>query len=161
MPNIQIRPARFDDCALIASFIHELAVYEKLQQEVECTPPILEESLFGDTPRAYALLAEADGAPAGFCLYFYNFSTFLGRPGIYIEDIFVREPFRSLGIGTLFFNAIFAIAKRQNCGRVEWSVLDWNRPAIAFYEKMGAKAMSEWLIYRMDRDRFIVQTRNC
>ncbi len=154
MASVIIREANRSDCSDIAALIQELAAYEKLENEAIATADTLEQSLFGPQPYAFALLAEAGGKLAGFCIYFHNFSTFLGKPGIYIEDIFVREMYRGLGIGKLFFARISEIAKQKDCGRIEWWVLDWNQPAIDFYAKMGAEAMAEWTVYRLTQDKF-------
>lgn len=149
-----IREARPADCSLLLGLIRELAVYEKLEHDVRADAATLEKSLFGARPFAHALIAEVDGAPAGFCLYFYNFSTFLGRPGIYIEDIFVREPYRGAGLGGRFFKQLYDIARKDQCGRIEWWVLDWNIPAIEFYRRLGAEPMSEWTVWRLGAEKF-------
>jgi GNAT superfamily N-acetyltransferase len=149
-----IRPACEDDTAVIVSLIRALAEYEKLLHEVKATEAIIRETLFGKKPYAEALLAELDGEVVGFCLFFHNFSTFLGRPGIYIEDIFVRPEFRARGIGKQFYMVLSDIAKERGCGRIEWWVLDWNKPAIDFYKKLGAKPMNEWTVYRLTEDVF-------
>ena len=149
MPDIRLRDATPQDCDLLLELIRELARYEKLEHEMRATTATLRASLFGQSPTAYAVLAEIDGKPAGFCLYFFNFSTFLGKPGIYIEDIYVRDAYRSHGIGRKFFERMSEIARERNCGRVEWSVLDWNQPAIDFYTRLGAGPMSEWTVWRL------------
>lgn len=146
---VTIRPAQPSDCAAIRDLIHELAVYEKLEDAMVATPQMLETHLF-ETKKAHALMAEADGKAVGFALYFYNFSTFLGKPGIYLEDLFVKPAARSLGIGKLLLKKLAGIAVAEDCGRFEWSVLNWNEPAIGFYKKIGAKPMDEWSVYRMD-----------
>lgn len=153
-PSLVFRAATADDTALVLAFIRELAAYEKLSHEVTATEEILREHLFGARNVAEVLLAFVDGDPAGFCLFFHNFSTFLGRAGIYIEDLFVRSEFRGQGIGRRFFRELVAIAKERDCGRIEWWVLDWNTPAINFYRAMGACPMSEWTVYRLTKDRF-------
>lgn len=147
---VTIRPAQPVDCAVICDLIRELAVYEKLENEAVATPAQLEAHLFGANVKAHAMIAEVDGKAAGFALYFYNFSTFLGKPGIYLEDLFVKPDYRALGIGKLLLKELAAIAVREDCGRLEWSVLDWNEPAIGFYKKIGARAMDEWTVYRLD-----------
>jgi GNAT superfamily N-acetyltransferase len=152
--NIVIRNAIVDDCPLLVELIRELAVFEKLEHEMAADAATIKNSLFGKNAKAYALIAEAGGKTAGFCIYFYNFSTFVGRPGIYIEDIYVREEYRKLGIGKQIFARIGEIAKAENCGRIEWWVLDWNKNAIDFYTRLGAKAMSEWTVYRITQDKF-------
>jgi GNAT superfamily N-acetyltransferase len=152
--NVAIRVATPADCLVLAELIRELARYEKLEHEVRADAQTLKESLFGAKPRAHALLAESGGEVAGFCLYFYNFSTFLGASGIYIEDIFVREAYRGHGIGRLFFARLGEIAIQEKCGRIEWWVLDWNTPAQEFYRRLGAEPMSEWTVWRLTRDKF-------
>lgn len=150
MPDdLQIRPAVESDVELIHAFILELAEYEKLSGEVAATPALLRHSLFGENPAARALIASASGEPAGFALYFTNYSTFLGRPGIYIEDLFVRERYRSMGIGRALLAHLAAIATSRGYGRMEWWVLDWNEPAIRFYESLGAQPMKEWSVHRL------------
>jgi len=150
--NVTIRPAEPRDCTAICALIKELAVYEKLESEAKATPAQLETHLFGANVKAHALMAEVEGKAVGFALYFYNFSTFLGKPGIYLEDLFVQPDCRSLGIGKMLLQKLAAIAIAQDCGRLEWSVLDWNAPAIGFYKKIGARAMDEWTVYRVDGD---------
>lgn len=153
MPNsITIRPAEPRDCAVICALIKELSIYEKLEHEAKATPAQLETHLFGADVKARALMAEVDSRPAGFALYFYNFSTFVGKPGIYLEDLFVRPDYRSHGIGKMLLQKLASIAVAENCGRLEWWVLDWNTPAIGFYKKIGARAMDEWTVYRVDGD---------
>jgi GNAT superfamily N-acetyltransferase len=148
------RSAVRGDTPIILQLIRELAVYEKLEHEVVADEAMLAEFLFGERPYAEVLIAEVDGDIAGFCLFFHNFSTFLGKPGIYIEDIFVRPEYRGQGIGKKFFAEISAIAESRNCGRVEWWVLDWNKPAITFYERMDAVAMDEWTVYRLTEEKY-------
>jgi GNAT superfamily N-acetyltransferase len=146
---IQIRPARRADAALILGFIRELAEYERLAHEVAATPADLERSLFGDPPYAHALIAETAGEAVGFAVYFFNFSTFLGRPGLYLEDLFVRPTSRGQGVGRALLQQLAAIALERGCGRLEWAVLDWNEPAIRFYRSLGARANDDWTIYRV------------
>ena len=146
--NLNIRKAMIDDVPLILKLIKELSVYEKMSKKVVATEDILRETLFGDKSYAEVLIAEIEEKPVGYALYFYNFSTFLGRPGLYIEDVFVSKEYRGRGIGTAFFKKCAYIAKENKCGRMEWIVLDWN-PARKFYEQMGAKPMKEWIIYRL------------
>ena len=147
-----IRNATISDVSTILQFIRALAEYEKLSHMVTADEATLTESLFGSQAKTYALIAETDGKPVGFAVYFYNFSTFLGRPGIYIEDIFVDPAARGRGIGKAFFEYLARKAVAERCGRVEWSVLDWNTPAIEFYESMGATALNEWKMYRLTGD---------
>jgi len=155
MNNINIRPAVERDSSLIISFIRELAEYEKLLDEMVATESLIEENLFGSGPVAYSLIAELDGKPVGFALYFFNFSTFLGRPGIYLEDLYVKPEHRALGIGKKLLAKLAKIAVEKNCGRVEWSVLDWNEPAIKFYQSVGAIPMDEWTVQRLTGDALI------
>jgi GNAT superfamily N-acetyltransferase len=152
--TITFRPAKSSDASLILEFVRELATYEKLLHEVEADEKSLAEYLFGEKAYAEVILAFAGETPAGFCLFFHNFSTFVGRPGIYIEDVFVRPEFRGHGIGKQFFGQLATIATERGCGRIEWWVLDWNQPAIDFYCSLGAKPMDEWTVYRITRDRF-------
>jgi len=147
--SVTIRQAGRSDVPLILAFIRELAEYEKLVSEVVATEGGLAETLFGREPSAFVLIAEADGAPAGFALYFFNYSTFLGRPGIFLEDLFVRPELRALGVGRALLAHLATIAKSRGCGRLEWSVLDWNQSAIGFYRKLGATAMNDWTVYRL------------
>lgn len=145
--HLEIRAARLEDLPLVLSFIRELAEYEKLLAEVTATEEKLRRTLFGPKPYAAVLLAFYDAAPAGFAVYFFSYSTFLARPSLYVEDVFVREVWRGHGIGRALFLEMFRIAKRENCGRVEWNVLDWNAPSIDFYERLGAKAQRQWIKY--------------
>lgn len=145
-----IRPARPDDAEAIADLIRELAVYEKLADQARARPDDLRRHLFGPRPVAEALIAELDGRAVGFALYFHNFSTFLGRPGLYLEDLFVQPEHRGLGIGKALFRALGRIAAERGCGRMEWAVLDWNEPAIGFYRALGARPMDEWTVFRLD-----------
>ena len=147
--DVIIRPAVADDAALVLKFIRELAVYERLDGEVVATEPLLRDTLFGARPAAEVLLAFCDDEPAGFALFFQNYSTFLGRPGIYLEDLFVRRQLRGRGIGRALLHRVARIARDRDCGRLEWAVLDWNKPAIAFYESIGATAMNEWKLFRL------------
>ncbi len=147
--EIRIRGARREDVPLILEFIRELAEYEKLSDEVVATETALERTLFGERRCAEALIAEAGEGPAGFALFFHSYSTFLGKPGIYLEDVFVRPEFRGRGIGRAFFRRLAELAVERECGRLEFGVLNWNRPAIDFYRKLGAEAMSEWTRQRI------------
>ena len=146
--NLNIRKASVEDVPLILKFIKELSVYEKMSKKVVVTEDILRETLFGDKSYAWVLIAEIEKKPVGYALYFYNYSTFLGRPGLYIDDVFVSEEYRGRGIGTAFFKKCAYIAKENKCDRMEWIVLDCN-PAREFYDHMGAKPMDEWVIYRL------------
>lgn len=152
--NTTIRAAKSSDVSLICQFIRELADFEKLSHDVTLTEESLAGHLFGEVPRAEVLLAFVGDAPAGFCLFFHNFSTFVGKPGIYIEDIFVKPEFRGRGIGKRFFKELAKLALGRDCGRIEWWVLDWNKDAIDFYTSLGAVAMDEWTVYRISQDKF-------
>jgi len=144
-----IRPAAAPDVPLILDFIRGLAAYEKLAHEVVATEAALQATLFGATPAAQVVIAEVDGRPAGFALYFFNYSTFLAQPGLYLEDLFVKPEFRGAGTGKALLLHLAKIANARGCGRMEWSVLDWNEPAIKFYEALGARRMTEWQICRL------------
>jgi len=148
-PGLTIREAQQEDTPLILSFIKDLADYEKLLHEVVATPEGLMESLFGRRNVAEVIIGEVDGQPAGFALFFHNYSTFLGRQGIYIEDLFVKPHMRGLGIGKALFAHLARIAKERGCGRLDWWVLDWNEPAKKFYASLGSVPMSEWTVYRL------------
>jgi GNAT superfamily N-acetyltransferase len=149
MPH-QIRPATAADVPLILRFIRGLAAYEKLLSEVEATEASLAATLFGPRPAAECVLAFADsGAPAGFAIFFTNYSTFLARPGLYLEDLFVEPEWRGRGIGKALLLHVAALANQRGCGRMEWSVLDWNQPAIDFYESLGAVRKTEWTTCRL------------
>lgn len=150
--SLVIRPAAPGDEALVLSLVRELAEYEELAHQVEATEAGLAEALFGPSPRVFCDIAEKDGAPAGFALWFYTFSTFRGRHGIYLEDVFVRPAFRGLGIGRALLERLAARCAAEGLGRFEWSVLNWNAPSIAFYKSLGAVAMDGWTMYRMDGD---------
>ena len=144
-----IRPARPGDVADILRLIKALAEYEKLSHEVVATEAALAQALFGPRPAAEVLLAEEDGRSVGFALFFQNFSTFLGKPGIYLEDLFVEPAFRGRGIGRDLLRAIARLAVERGCGRFEWAVLDWNAPAIGFYKSLGARPMDDWTVMRL------------
>ena len=151
-PEIQIRTAIADDAPLVLAFIRELAAYERLSDEVIATEDDLRRTLFGEPAHAGCRIAEIDGRPAGFALFFFSYSTFLGRPGLYLEDLFVRPEFRGRGVGRTVLSDLARIAVERGCGRMEWSVLDWNEPAIGFYRRLGATAMDEWTTYRLSDD---------
>ena len=135
--------------ALILSFIRELAEYERLSHEVVATEEALRDHLFGERPVAEVVIAEDGEAAAGFALFFHSFSTFLGRPGIYLEDLYVRPAFRGRGTGRALLVHLARLAKERGCGRLEWSVLDWNEPAIGFYRRIGASPVGGWTVYRL------------
>ncbi|MCG3194429.1 MAG: hypothetical protein DIJKHBIC_03688 [Thermoanaerobaculia bacterium] len=146
---LTIREARPQDVGTLVDLIRALSVYERLESECQTDPKGLEEALFGPRPFVEALLAITDGEPIGFALYFQNFSTFLGRPGIYLEDLFVIPSHRGRGIGKALLAEVAARAVARGCGRFEWSVLKWNEPAIQFYRSLGAVPMEEWQVYRL------------
>lgn len=145
----RIRPAEAADVPVIAELIRGLATFEKLDDQVSMTEERLAESLFGQHRYAETLLAEDDGTPVGFALFFHNFSTFLGLPGVYLEDLFVIPEYRGRGIGRALLRELARLAVERGCGRLEWSVLDWNSDAIGFYERLGARPNSEWTVYRL------------
>ncbi len=149
MSETLVREASGEDVALILSFIRELAKYENLSQEVVATEEALRANLFGERQFAEVLIAEHGGTPAGFALFFHNFSTFLGKPGIYLEDLYVKPELRGAGIGRRLLVHLARLAKDRGCGRLEWSVLDWNEPSIGFYESLGAVPMDDWTVYRV------------
>lgn len=146
---LSIRKSTIADTLTILKFIEGIADYEKLSHEVETTAAKLEETLFGPAPSAEVLIAHEAEKPVGFALYFHNYSTFRAKPGMYLEDLFVLPEHRGKGYGKALLEHVIHIAKERNCGRVEWSVLDWNTPAIDFYKKMGATAMDEWTVFRI------------
>jgi GNAT superfamily N-acetyltransferase len=146
---IDIRNATEPDVPLLKQFICDLAGYEKVGHECFVTEEKLRRTLFGERPAAEALIAYFDGTPAGFALFFPNYSTFLAQPGLYLEDLFVKPELRRRGIGQALFRRLAQIARERGCGRFEWSALDWNTPAIEFYKRMGATAMCEWTVYRL------------
>jgi GNAT superfamily N-acetyltransferase len=148
MSELKIRPAVKEDVPLILAFIKELAEYEKLCDQVTATEEILTEWIF-KRQKAEALIGELDGHPVGYALFFYNFSTFLGRAGIYIEDIFIRSAYRKKGYGKAFFKHIAGLCRERGCGRLEWACLDWNKPSIDFYLSLGAQPMDDWTVYRL------------
>jgi len=150
MNNVSIRPAQPGDEPVLLGLIHELAVYEREPDQVKTTPEQLATALFGPAPVAEAVLAEVEGEVAGFALFFTNFSTWVGRPGLYLEDLFVRESRRGCGVGKALLLHLAGIARERNYGRMEWSVLDWNQPAIDFYRSLGATGMDEWTVFRLD-----------
>ncbi len=148
--NLSMRPAVPADLDLIAALIRELAVYERLEAEVRFDPAVLADHLFGARPMAEVVIGEIDGEAQGFALYFHNFSTFEGRPGIYLEDLFVRPDVRGSGLGKALLAHLARLALVRGCARLEWSVLDWNQPAIGFYRKLGAKSLDAWTGMRLD-----------
>jgi GNAT superfamily N-acetyltransferase len=146
--HILLRFADEKDAGLILEFIRGLAEYEHLADQVEATEEGMRKHLF-DNHRAEVIIAEYDGAPAGFALYFHNFSTFAGKPGIYIEDLFVKPALRGKGLGRALFACLAALAVKQDCGRLEWACLNWNEPSIAFYKAQGGRPLTEWTTFRI------------
>jgi len=149
---LHIRPATPNDVSLIRELIEGLATYEKLRHECVATDHLLHSALFGARPYAEVVIAEYDGTAAGFALFFHNFSTFLARPGIYLEDLFVQPSHRGHGVGKALLRYLAALALERECGRLEWSVLDWNVDAIGFYQSLGARPQDEWTVYRVTGD---------
>jgi GNAT superfamily N-acetyltransferase len=150
--DFEIRPARLEDVPVILQLIRDLATYERAPNDVTATEPQLVDVLFGEKPVAEVLLAFEGESPVGFAVFFYNFSTWLGRPGLYLEDLFVNPEKRGKGYGRALLVALAKIARERECGRMEWAVLDWNEPAIKFYRALGAKPMHEWTVFRLTRD---------
>jgi GNAT superfamily N-acetyltransferase len=147
--EITLRPATRSDLPQVLSFIRELAVYERLEHEVTASEADLDAALFGPRPHAEVVFACLDGAPVGFALFFHNFSTFIGRPGIYLEDLYVRPEARGLGIGKRLLAWLARAALERGCARLDWAVLDWNAPSIGFYRSLGAVALDEWTTFRL------------
>jgi GNAT superfamily N-acetyltransferase len=145
----EIRPAAESDVPVILAFIKKLADYERLSHEVVATEELLRQTLFGERRVGEVAIADVEKQPVGLVIFFHNFSTFLGRSGIYIEDLFVDQTYRRRGIGRALLLYVARLAKARQCGRLEWSVLDWNEPAIQFYKQIGAVAMSDWTVYRV------------
>ena len=151
MPQFTLRKAQPGDAGLVLYFIKKLAEYEKLLDQVEADEETLHQSLFVKKA-AQVLIAEEDGTPIGYALYFYNFSTFTGRPGLYIEDVFILPEYRGKGYGTQIFRRLANIALEEGCARMEWSCLDWNEPSLQFYRNMGAVPMEEWTVQRLSEE---------
>jgi len=149
---ITIRPAREDEVPLVLQFVRELAEYEHLLHEAVASEERVRRDLFGPRPYAEVVFACLDDEPVGFALFFHNYSTFIGNPGIYLEDLFVRPNVRGKGLGKALLKWLAAEAIRRDCGRLEWAVLDWNEPSIRFYKSLGGKAMDEWNVYRLTGD---------
>jgi GNAT superfamily N-acetyltransferase len=150
--SVAIRPSHIEDAPLILAFIKELAEYERLAHTVVATEESLRQTLFGPRPAAEVLLAEIGGEPAGLALFFANYSTFMGRAGIYLEDLYVRPKFRGRGAGKALLRQIAKLAVERGCGRMEWAVLDWNEPSIQFYKSLGAQSLDDWTTYRLSGD---------
>jgi GNAT superfamily N-acetyltransferase len=153
--DFQIRPARVDDVPIILEFIRDLATYDRALAEVTATEEQLVDVLFSERPAADVLLAFKGQSPVGFAVYFHNFSTWVGRPGLYLEDLFVKPEHRGKGFGRALLVRLAKIALERNCGRMDWSVLDWNKPAIKFYHSLGAKLMDKRRVFRLTRDRIV------
>jgi GNAT superfamily N-acetyltransferase len=149
LPDFEIRRATIDDVPLILCFIKKLAHYERLAHQVVATEESLKETLFSGRKTAEVAIGYFQNKPVGLVLFFHNYSTFLGRPGLYIEDLFVDELYRRRGFGAALLRHVARLAIERNCGRLEWSVLDWNKPAVDFYTKLGAVPMSDWTVFRM------------
>lgn len=152
MPRATLRPAVPDDIPLILELIRELADYEKLVHEVKTDAQRMHDHLFGPRPYAEVLIGEVDGVAQGFALFFHNYSTWLSQPGIYLEDLYVRPAARGAGLGKALLTELARLAVERGCGRLEWSVLDWNEPAIGFYRSLGARPQDEWTVYRLTGD---------
>src|SRR5215472_1599617 len=152
VPEFQTRRARVQDVPAILQLIRDLAIYERAPDEVTATEEQLIDVLFGERPVAEVLLAFEGESPVGFAVFFYNFSTWLGRPGLYLEDLFVKPEKRGKGYGRALLIELAKIARDRGCGRMEWAVLNWNEPAIKFYRALGAKPMNEWTVFRLTRD---------
>ncbi|RMC93288.1 GNAT family N-acetyltransferase [Aquitalea palustris] len=153
--SIEIRPATRADAALILHYIRELAIYEKAEQEVVASVADIEESLFGDAASAESLICLQHGQPIGYAVYFFSYSTWLGKSGLYLEDLYITPAARGSGAGKRLLRHLAQLAVAKGCGRFEWSVLDWNQPAIDFYESFGAAAQSEWIRYRLAGDALL------
>jgi GNAT superfamily N-acetyltransferase len=149
IPNFRIERTGPQDIPLILSLIKELAEYERLSESVTATEELLREALFGEHPRAEAVLGYYEDAPVSFALFFHNFSTFIGRPGLYLEDLYVRPAMRGRGLGRAMLVYLAQVARERRCGRMEWAVLDWNEPAIKFYKSLGAVPMDDWTVFRL------------
>jgi GNAT superfamily N-acetyltransferase len=149
MASIEIRPAVASDCPAIMQFIRDLAIYEKALPEVEATQNSIHRALFGPDPKAFGLVCNVDGKSAGFAVYFFNFSTWLGKYGLFLEDLYVSTEYRGCGAGKALLKHLARLAVEKDCGRFEWNVLDWNKPSIEFYESFGALPQEEWVGYRL------------
>jgi len=150
--DFEIREGKIEDVNIIYDFIYQLAEYEKLTDEVTTTPEELAKTIFATNPHVHTIIAFYKNKPVGFALYFFNYSTFKGKPGLYLEDLFVIPQMRGKGFGKQLLIELGKIAKRKNCARFEWSVLDWNKPAIDFYKSIGATPMDEWTLFRLTED---------
>jgi GNAT superfamily N-acetyltransferase len=148
--QLVIRPATVNDASIIHKFVVDLAIYEKAEHEVQATEQDLVNTLFGDAPQAFVLIAQMGAEAVGFALYFYSYSTWLGKQGIYLEDLYVTPECRGNGAGKALLQELARTAVAENCGRVEWSVLDWNEPSIEFYKLLGAEPKDGWTVYRLE-----------
>lgn len=148
----EIKPATKNDAGIILELIKDIAEYEKLSDQVEATEESIVKYLFEEKAFAECLIGFENHVPIGFALFFHNYSTFVSKPGIYLEDLFVKEQYRGKGYGKKLLLSLVKIAQERNCGRVEWSVLNWNKPAIDFYESLGATPMNEWTVYRLNQE---------
>lgn len=155
IPEFFLRPATESDTSLILSFIRELAEYERLSHEVVASEDGIREALFGPRPAAEVIIGEYQDQPAAFALFFHNFSTFLGKPGLYLEDLFVKPDLRGMGLGKAILAYLARLALERGCGRFEWWVLDWNKPALKFYRSIGAEPMDEWTVQRVSGDALV------
>lgn len=151
-PPYQIRLMKENECSILLSLIKELAVYERMLPQVIATETSLYQAIFKDR-HAHVFFVEVDSIVVGFALYFYNFSTFIGKKGLYLEDLYVKPEYRHQGLGKALFQTLVEVAKAEQCGRMEWSVLDWNESAIDFYKRLGAKPMSDWTVYRLTEEQ--------
>ncbi len=155
IPGFFLRPATREDVSLIVGFIHELAEYEKLADKATITEEQVSRFLFGSPAYAEVILAYEEDSCIGFALFFHNFSTFAGRPGLYLEDLFIRPAFRNKGYGKVIMHQLIRMARERGCARMEWSVLDWNAPSIGFYKSLGAVPMDEWTVFRLNLDEHL------
>ena len=152
IPDFRIEETGPQDVSLILSFVKELAEYERLADSVTVTEDQLREALFGERPTAFAVIGYYRDAPVSFALFFHNYSTFVGRPGLYLEDLYVRPQMRGRGFGRAMLAYLARVARERGCGRMEWAVLDWNEPAIKFYKSLGARPLDDWIVYRLTDD---------
>lgn len=150
--QFNIAPIVREDLPALLGLIHELASFERLEHEVQATIESLQEAFFGPKPDAGAFLARCQGQPAGYAIYFFTFSSFVGRRGLWLDDVYVRPAFRKQGVGVALIRKVAALAAEKNCGRFEWSALSWNKNALNLYEKLGAKVMDEWVLIRMNAE---------
>ena len=155
MKRIEIRGAEVEDTLLILRFIKELAIYEKAEDQVEATVESIKESIFGPDSTTHAIICLIDGEPVGFAVYFFNYSTWLGKNGLYLEDLYIAPKHRKIGAGRAILKHLAQTAVYKGCGRFEWSVLDWNEPALDFYKSIGARPQNEWIIYRLSGQELI------